>query len=187
MASAKAAAKAQPDSWPMWLRVWFWVQLVVISFDCAFILLRPLSFPEGKLGFMFPAIHAYMAVDSDYADVKNPLGWAVSTMCLVENAILAIAMFVLHPSEQRQTPQQLALPQRSDLVALIATSMQFGKSILKWIIDIYAGFAHVSHSPLSTVVQMYVIPNAIWLVGPLFVFAFFGRKILAAGKGAKNE
>jgi hypothetical protein len=180
-----SVATKKPDTWPIWLRVWFWIQLIVIGFDCAFVLLRPHSFPDGALGWAFPVFHIYMQVDKIYGNIADPFGWAQSVMCLIENAILAFAMFVLHPKDQL-SPSAASVPQMGDFVALIATSMQFGKSIYRWLLDYSDNFGHVAHNSPKDFITLYAIPNAIWLIGPPFVFAFFAKKFLASASHSKK-
>jgi len=165
------------DSWPRWLRIWFWTQLIVLTFDQSFVLLRPHSFPDGVLGFLYPAFQKYMEIDTVYADMTISYGYAQSCMGVLENILLSIAMFVLHPREQAtHTDKRLARP--SDLLALCVASTQFGKSLFYWGNDMFDGFSHVAHNDTATLIKFYILPNLIWFIGPLFVFYHLGRKIV---------
>jgi len=182
--------KKVSDSWPLSLRIWFWVQLLVVSFDASFVLSRPYSFPEGPLGAFYPAFHKYMQVDRVYSDYTNPFGWTVSTLCLIENAILAYAMFVLHPREQSKSTKHDVM-QWSDYIALFAVIMQFGKSLFYWFNDAYGGFSHVIHNDWFDLTCYFIIPNVIWLIAPVVIFRFFQKKInstlaLCEGKAKAN-
>jgi hypothetical protein len=119
-----------------------------------------------------------MVVDKVYGDHMNPFGWAVATMCLIENAILFYAMFIVHPREQKQ-PKKHQVMQWSDYIALMAVTMQLGKSIFYWLNDTYGGFAHVRHNELFDLVTCFIIPNIIWLIAPIFIYRFFATKISA--------
>lgn len=115
-------------------------------------------------------------------------GWAQSTMCLIENAILIYAMRV-HAREVkagRSTPGYLNI---SDQIALLATAMQWGKSIFYWLNDYYGGFSHIKHNSLPDLVFFFIIPNLIWLVGPALVFKHIYSKSLNtfSGKTTKSN
>ncbi len=156
------------------------------SWDAAFVLLRPYSFPGGPLGFIFAPYAKYMVVDKVYGDVNNAFGWAQSTMCMVENLVLMYAMFVLYPRE-KHVKNRATIAQPSDVVALMACSVQLGKSLLYWMNDAYGNFEHIRHNNLFDLVFFFIIPNAIWLFGPLFVIRFLVGKMFNAIKKANKE
>lgn len=188
MASSKVEQKAMKseDSWPKWLRVWFWTQLLVLSFDQSFVLLRPHSFPEGALGFIYPVFQKYMEVDTVYADMTVSYGYAQSVLGILENILLSIAMFYLHPREQNNgVDKRIAQP--SDLLALCVASTQFGKSLFYWVNDAFDGFSHVSHNDAFNLITCYILPNLIWFIAPLFIFNYLGNKIVYTMKLARES
>jgi len=97
------------------------------------VLSRPYSFPDGPLGKFFIPFAKYMEVDKVYGDPTIPFGWATSTMCVFENLLLVIAMFILHPKEQKKATSHKFI-QASDLLVMLACTIQWGKSVFYWLV-----------------------------------------------------
>ena len=150
---------------------------------------RPHSFPGGKVAWLFVPFAKYMVVDKVYGDVTISFGWAQSTLCLIENAILLYAI-IRHWKEVANNQSTEGILGQSDFFAFLTCSIQWGKSVFYWIHDAYGGFSHIRHNTPQDLILFFIIPNMIWLIGPLFVFSHMSGKFartIAAAKGAKTK
>lgn len=163
------------DFWPRALRIWFWIQILVLTFDASFVLGRPYTFADGPLGWMYPAFQLYATIDTVYGDMTNPFGYAMSTCCLIENLLLSIAMFKLYPNDKRTQSTTITRQymQYSDYLSLGVVCMQISKTFFYFLNDGYSGFAHVKHNTWGQLIPMFIIPNGIWFVGPFAIMYFY--------------
>lgn len=130
---------------------------------------------------MYPAFQLYATIDTVYADVSVTFGWAMSTATLIENILIAIALFVLYPKDQKKS---LAVTtkymQASDYLLFATVFMQASKTILYFLNDAYGGWGHVAHNNLVDLITMFVMPNIIWFIVPVMIMVnYFIPKVKA--------
>jgi hypothetical protein len=175
------------------LRVWFSVQLLVLSFDASFVLMRPHTFVDGALGALYPVFQQYAKIDTVYSDLTNPIGWAMSTLVVIENIFLAYAVLVVYMGQDIKKDRVVTeqYMQKSDYLTLIGICAQFNKTLFYLIIDAYGGFAHVKHNSMMDLVTMFIIPNGIWVIVPLIILSTYyfpkiNRTIAALNQSSKK-
>eukprot|EP00461_Guttulinopsis_vulgaris_P002034 UN02035 len=176
---AKSEKPETPHFWPTFIRVWFWIQLCLLSFDASFVLTRPWSFKDGPLGMLYPAFQQYAAIDKVYADPSLSIGWAMSTCVLIENVLIGYALLFAYPADRRKSKHVTRkYMQKADFVLFASIFMQLSKTFFYFLNTVYDNFSHVSHNPASDLILMYVLPNLIWFVVPVFILTrYFVPKI----------
>lgn len=165
--------------WPLLLRIWFSIQLLVLTFDASFVLSRPYSFVDGPLGKFYPVFQQYAKIDKVYSDITNPFGWAMSTLVVLENVLLFYAFLIVYKKDcKKNLNTTKSFMQSSDYITLCGLCAQFNKTLFYLITDAYGGFAHVAHNTTVDLVTMFIIPNGIWVITPLIIlFKYYVPKI----------
>jgi hypothetical protein len=186
----------QQDSthfWPLLLRVWFSIQLLVLTFDASFVLLRPHTFVDGVLGAFYPVFQQYAKIDTVYSDITNPFGWAMSTLVVLENVFLFYSFIIVYLGSdiKKNIKTTTQFMQKSDYLTLCGICAQFNKTLFYLITDAYGGFKHISHNTQFDMITMFIIPNGIWVVVPIIIiFKYYVPKIrntIAALDKVKTE
>ena len=153
---------------PRWIVVWLLISSALISWDVAFVLLRPASMPGGSLAFLWVPYEKYVAVDHSYGDLENGFVWAQAMMSLLELVVLAIGLG-LHARRRDAA---------ATLLVFTVSVLTGAKTLLILLIEAVTGGAHVGHNPMSDLVLLWLLPNGVWVVMPLVVAWITGRMLL---------
>ncbi|XP_014780534.1 uncharacterized protein LOC106876485 [Octopus bimaculoides] len=145
---------------PGWVTTWFVLTAAICTWDASFIMLRPLSFPEGPLSQFWYPYKYYINLDKRYGNMEDSYVYTQSLMNYAE-VILNLYTCYLDKIRSRHT-----IP-----LAFTVTVMTFWKTVLYFLM-----FAEpcgdtsyrTGNSPLSEFFLV-IIPNGVWLVLPLLV------------------
>jgi hypothetical protein len=146
--------------------IWFAISVPLILWDVTFVLARP-SF------FLWAPYKQYVTVDLGYA---HPDGFvrAQAIMSLFEIAVLLVGL------AWRRRPVGV-------LLVCVVSALTAAKTLLIFLIEVVTHGQGVGHNPTSKLVLMYVLPNAAWVVMPLFVAYVTGRSLVRSVGGVDAE
>ncbi len=166
-----------PRAWWLWLTV----QLVVVTWDLCYILLRPRTLPGGSLAFLYVPYVLYSTIDLVYGVRNgefNAFGIGQSLMNIAENACYAYGLV-----QYRRGKKNLAYVLWFG--ALVAT---FSKTVLYALVEVGDDNRNVSHNDWNTFIFLYVLPNNVWTIVPgFFVFFVFGPALVHALNSGKTR
>jgi hypothetical protein len=154
---------------PRWVFLWLLISTFVVIWDALFVILRPASFSDGTLGFLWSfAYDIYLKVDLAYADADNLHIAAVAWMSLFEACLVAVCLIA-----DRRGRGHLA-----HLLALVVTSLTGAKTMLFFLFEAVAGWPSIGHNDLLPLLAFWVIPNGLWIIMPFAVALHTGRRLL---------
>ena len=166
---------------PRFWWVWLTVQLVVVTWDLGYILLRPHTLPGGALAFLYKPYVLYSTIDLVYGvrnDEFNAFGIGQSLMNVLENLTYLFGLWQYRVRHNKN----LALVVWFG--ALVAT---FSKTVLYSFVEIGDGNRNVSHNDWFRFIFLYIVPNNVWTVVPgIFIFAVFGPLLVRRLNNAKT-
>jgi hypothetical protein len=163
----------EPPRLARWIVVWLLVSSVIVLWDVAFVLLRPRSMPGGALSFLWVPYAKYIAVDLGYADLRYGFVKAQAVMSALEMLVVVWALVA-------NWRRKLAL---ATLLVFAQSTLIGSKTLLIFLVEAVTHGEHVGHNSRSDLVLLYVLPNAVWVVGPALVALATGRTLLARWAG----
>ncbi|KAI5860013.1 hypothetical protein GGS23DRAFT_258822 [Durotheca rogersii] len=173
--------------------LWLAVSLPLVTWDSAYVLLRPWSMEGGSLHW--PLWVPYRL----YGEVDHIYGWkafhahtgftaAQSLLNVLETAFYLAYLWIYlasssSPSSSSDaTPRARALAGRpaaiAVLVAFSAAVMTLSKTVLYWLNEYFSGFDNIGHNPPRDLVLLWIIPNGLWLVFPTYLIYVLGGEIV---------
>ena len=156
---------------------WLWVQLIVVTNDWSYILLRPHTLEGGFLRWMVPHYGLYEKIDMVYG-TYNAFGIGQSLMNVLENFVYIYALF----------QYRAGLKNKAYFLWFSVLLCTFAKTVLYALVEIGDGGGGVKHNDWFTIVFLYIIPNNVWTVVPgYYVFFVFGPAILNLIPDAKKS
>lgn len=171
------AAAALPSP-PAWVWVWLLVSSLIVMFDSAFVVLRPRSFPEGDLGWVWGGpggpYDTYTRIDHRYRDLADGLGIVQAWLNFPE-VLVAAAAFAA-----RRRPSGWLLLLAGSLMTLWKTCVYLGA-------DAVLGFASMSEVSSFDFWALYLAPASFWLVVPYLVVRRAWRVLVAALEGGGGD
>ena len=154
---------------PKWIAYWLGISTIVVIWDALFVLLRPASFADGSLGFIWsPAYDIYTSVDLTYGDLSNHTVEAICFMSLIEACIVGWALVA-----NRMGNGRLA-----HLLTCVVTSLTGMKTILFFVIEAMHGWSSLSHNDVLPLIFVWILPNGLWIVVPLIIATLTGRYLV---------
>ncbi len=150
---------------PTWIIVWLIFGMSVNFWDALYILLRPSSFADGPLGWIWIPYAKYVTIDPSYLDLNNDFIKSIALMNFVEIALGSIAIW-------------WSFHRRTSLAALLAFSsllLTGTKTALVFALEAADSFVHIGHNSASDLILLYALPNSLWLVFPLLGVINLGR------------
>lgn len=170
-------ATARPP--PAWVWVWLLVSSLVVVFDSLFVVLRPRSFPEGDLGWLWGGVggpyEKYMSIDPRYRDLSDGLGIVQAWMNFPEVAV-ALYAFVA----ARGSP-------RVWVFLLLGSACTLWKTVVYLGADAVTGFESMASVSATDFWLVFVVPASFWLVFPAMVVRRSVAELGAALAGAKTK
>ncbi|EXJ92493.1 hypothetical protein A1O3_01045 [Capronia epimyces CBS 606.96] len=73
------------------------------------------------------------------------------------------------------------------LVLFSATVMTLSKTVLYWLNEYFSGFANVGHNTLPDLLLLWVLPNGLWLIFPVYMIYVLGKEMLEGMDGIASE
>ena len=159
--------------------VWLVIQLVVVSWDMSYVLLRPFSMNV----WLWQPYSLYAQIDYVYGihpltKEFNPFCAAQSWMNVVENFFYAVGLYFYRFRGDQNLGYIIWFG------TLVAT---FSKTVLYAVLEVMDNSINVKHNDWFRFIFMYVIPNNVWTVVPgFFIFFVFGPAIYAHLNGGKK-
>ncbi|KAI1617279.1 hypothetical protein EDD36DRAFT_159424 [Exophiala viscosa] len=190
---------------PPLLLGWLLVSLPLVVWDTGYIFLRPHSMPGGK--FHSPIWKPYAL----YGTVDYVYGWpawnnhvgfsaAQASLNAVETAMYIYYLrvlfnhgaknffvfqnldeFIKGSDESAITGPDVAM---AVLVLFSAAVMTLSKTILYWFNEYFGGFANIGHNTPWNLVLLWIIPNGLWIVLPIYMIYVLGEEMLALMQGS---
>jgi hypothetical protein len=158
---------------PRFWWVWLTVQLVVVTWDLCYILLRPHTLPGGALATIWKPYALYSTIDLVYGVRNgefNAFGYGQSLMNVVENVFYLIGLYLYRVRGNKNAAFVVWFG------ALVAT---FSKTVLYSMVEIGDGNRNVSHNDWYTFVFLYIMTNNVWTVIPgCLIFFVFGPRLI---------
>ncbi|KAJ9609163.1 hypothetical protein H2200_006935 [Cladophialophora chaetospira] len=68
-----------------------------------------------------------------------------------------------------------------------AAVMTLSKTVLYWLNEYFSGFANIGHNSAYNLVFLWIIPNGLWLIFPIYIIYLLGAEILDAMDGTHAE
>ena len=164
-----AGAAERPRPLPAWTALWFAIAIPVVSWDAAFVFLRPASMPGQSLAWLFPGYDTYTRVDGRYADLADDFIVAQSILNILESAI-GLLFLVLFFRRARAAV----------LVGFTVSVMTLGKTLLYFTCEAAQGFASLAQASAGETLLYFVIPNGLWILVPGLIVWRAGHELLAA-------
>jgi hypothetical protein len=167
---------------------WFVLSGLVTLWHVCFVFLRPRSLPGGDLNHFFPGYHLFLSVGKPYADVDDPLIWALGWCNIGEILLGFVAAFLI-----------LMGRPMGDLVGLTAATMSFWKTVLCIVLPspLCSSPSQFSNVNWRDLLFFYAVPISPWILitGALMVHYIHDlstsvvklNKITAKGKMPKNK
>jgi len=142
---------------------------IVVVWDALFVLLRPGSFPDGDIGFLWSfAYTIYLEVDHSYGDLTNHVIEAMAVMSLFEACLVGVALVL----------DKRGLAHKAHLVAMLAAALTCAKTTLFFLVEGMHGWHSIAHNDVLSMVTLYIIPNGLWIVVPLLVVVTLSKRLL---------
>jgi hypothetical protein len=105
------------------IRVWLLVASIVVTYDAAYILLRPASMLGGDLYAPFSPYSLYVQYDRLYADTTAPFSWITAYLNLVEVLLQLLALYLASAGSPSRKTVGL-------VVAVVVSTMTLWKTVL---------------------------------------------------------
>jgi hypothetical protein len=158
---------------PRFWWVWLTVQLVVVTWDLCYILLRPHTLPGGALAAFWSPYKLYSTIDLVYGvrnNEYNAFGIGQSLMNVVENVFYLIGLYLYRVRGNKNAAFVVWFG------ALVAT---FSKTVLYSLVEIGDQNRNVSHNDWYTFIFLYIMTNNVWTVIPgSLIFFVFGPRLI---------
>ncbi len=171
--AGKKVAKASGLDVPRLWWVWLTAQLLVVTWDLGYILLRPRTLPGGDLAFIYKPYVLYSTIDLVYGvrdGEFNAFGIGQSLMNVLENVAYLIGLWLYRVRRDKNFAFVVWFG------ALVAT---FSKTVLYALVEIGDQNRNVSHNDWTTFFFLYILPNNVWTVVPgIFIFVVFGPQLV---------
>ncbi|GAA6015573.1 hypothetical protein JCM10207_008131 [Rhodosporidiobolus poonsookiae] len=155
---------------PRWTLVWLALSSLICTWDALYILCRPHSMKGGSLFWIWSPYHLYSVTDYMYGlpALRDNNGFvaAQSVLNLFENAlnITALVLFA------KQDPAGL-------LVGFTSSAITASKTVLYYLNDQQAGWAHTGHNSRWNWWTLFFFPSSFWLLFPSLLVIVYGRQI----------
>ncbi|GAB1601750.1 uncharacterized protein LOC115229444 [Argonauta hians] len=153
---------------PGWVIAWFIFTAVICTWDASFIMLRPLSFPNGRLSHLWYPYKYYINLDKRYGNMADSYVFSQSLMNYAE-VILNLWTCYLNKLRSNHT-----IP-----MAFTVSIMTFWKTVLYLLMFVELGGDTTYRDGNSVFGEIFCvfIPNGIWLVIPMFVMGTLWKNI----------
>lgn len=165
-----------------WCYLWLAISSLVVVWDAAFVLLRPISMKGGVLEKLWLPYQLYITIDKLYGDMNDAFGKGQSAVNLIEVTLNAIGLY-LYSQDQHTKSQQ----RRGLVVLLVSLSATCAKTILYAFYDYFHVPSNTAHNDWLTYVTLYIIPNYLWIVVPALCIVHIGSKLVAPGGGGSRK
>ncbi|KAK4943578.1 hypothetical protein LTR10_016872 [Elasticomyces elasticus] len=73
------------------------------------------------------------------------------------------------------------------LVLFSAAVMTLSKTILYWFNEYFGGFANIGHNTPWNLVLLWIIPNGLWILFPIYMIYVLGQEMLALMQGSAYD
>lgn len=153
---------------PKWIILWMVIGMSINLWDVGFIFLRPASFAGGSLGAIWLPYANYVKIDTSYLDLNNAFIPAMAWMNLFEITLGCMAL----------TLNYFQKTAAAIVFAFSSLLLTGTKTIFFFVWEAESGFAHIKHNPMSDIIFLYVLPNALWIVFPFLAVIVLGRRIV---------
>lgn len=157
-----------------WVSLWFLVTAPIIFWDASYCFMRPRSMAGGDLHWIWTGYEIYQEVDHVYG-VESLLrndGFpnAQAFLNVVETLLNITYLYLAHVSPTPAAP----------LIGLTSATMTFSKTLLYWLQEYYCGWCATGHNDLVTWIQLFLIPNVLWIFCPAMIVFTLGKDIATA-------
>lgn len=154
---------------PKWILCWLVISITIVSWDVSFLLMRPNSLPGGELFFIWEVPYLkYISVDHSYADMDNAFIKGQALMSIIE-IFIAVAALIINGRGNIPTAAVLIFS---------STLLTSAKTLLIFLVEIMSDFENIGHNQTSEIVNIYLIPNAIWVIIPLIISIYMARQLI---------
>ena len=161
---------------PDWAWWWLLLSSLVMTFDTAYLFLRPHSLPNGSLHHYFTVYDAYLHYDPTYAQTDDPFTKALT---IAETAQVALNVATLVLAATLPTSVWAAV------LAVAVAAGTFCVTAFFFLYEAFSGTAH--HYRLGDVGTWdvgyalgYVGTTALWIVFPLAIIVTVGGQFVSA-------
>jgi len=195
--------------------IWLLVSLPLVAWDTAYVMLRPLTMPGGRLHWpLWVPYDLYGRVDYIYGwkafHAHNGFTSAQGSLNIVESIFYLYYLYIVYAYGRQSTASGRGAPKPSKvgflgraryvegkhgvvavLVAYSASLMTVSKTLLYWLNEYFSGFENIGHNSAIDLVFLWIIPNGAWLVLPSYILYVTGSEIVqgltvATGKATSS-
>ncbi|KAF8153995.1 hypothetical protein B0H34DRAFT_719956 [Crassisporium funariophilum] len=169
-----------------WISLWFLLTVPVIAWDVGYCFMRPRSMKGGDLHWIWKPYELYQEVDYIYGMPSllsgNGFTNAQSLLNVIETLMNITYLYLAH----------IAKWPPATIVGFGAALMTLSKTVLYWAQEYYCGFCAVGHNSAKDLFFLWIIPNGLWIVVPIFIVWQFGKDLadslnFAARQSVKNS
>ncbi|KAF2226071.1 hypothetical protein BDZ85DRAFT_192705 [Elsinoe ampelina] len=181
--------------------IWLGISLPLVIWDCGYVMLRPHSMPGGKYHWPWQPYELYGRVDQVYGfkawNENNGFTAAQGTLNIVETVGYLVYLWIVYTKGRQSEVEGRGAPGTDKvgglgramrvtgywagvacLLGFAVTVMTWSKTVLYWLNEAYSGFDNIGHNDAWTLVTLWVLPNAPWIVIPIYLTYVFGAEIL---------
>ncbi|KDR70191.1 hypothetical protein GALMADRAFT_255048 [Galerina marginata CBS 339.88] len=157
-----------------WISLWFILTVPVIAWDVGYCFMRPRSMKGGDLHWIWKPYALYQEVDYVYGipalEAGNGFTNAQSLLNVIETIMNICYVYLAHVAQWPGAP----------IIGFGAALMTLSKTVLYWAQEYYCGFCAVGHNNWSDLFLLWIIPNGLWIIVPIFIIAQFGKDLTQA-------
>lgn len=151
--------------------LWLLVSLPLVTWDAAYVLLRPHSMPGGFLHSPLWVPYAlYGEVDHVYGfkawNAGDGFNGAQSSLNVMETLLYLAYVLIWYRNKDARGTVRGPKAARAVVLAYTAAVMTVSKTVLYWLNEYYSGFDNIGHNSALRLVFLWIIPNGAWLIVP---------------------
>lgn len=165
----------------VWISLWFLLTAPVIFWDAFYCFMRPRSMVGGDLHWIWEPYGLYQEVDLIYGveSLQRNDGFpnAQSLMNVIETLLNLTYVYLVHVSGAPVAP----------LIGLATATMTLSKTVLYWAQEFYCGRCATGHNDFQTLLVIWILPNALWIVFPSLIVYTLGKDIAATLGAAERR
>ncbi|KAI7888175.1 uncharacterized protein EV154DRAFT_518536 [Mucor mucedo] len=160
---------------PTWIKSWFFISSLVVTWDFCYCLLRPWSMEGGSLNFIWKPYNLYAKIDHFYGVQafvsQDGFTGAQATMNIVETFLNFFYLYLLGRED-------VSVGQ-ANLVGFSSALMTCSKTVLYWLVEPFSGYQHIGHNSIRDLLTLWIIPNGLWIVVPGAIIYTLGKDIIS--------
>ncbi|KIX06191.1 uncharacterized protein Z518_04165 [Rhinocladiella mackenziei CBS 650.93] len=205
---APSSRSAYAHKIPPLLIIWLCVSLPLVLWDTGYVFLRPHSMPGGKLHWpLWVPYSVYCTVDYTYGwpAYNGHVGFtaAQATLNAVETAMYIYYWTIIVSNADEgffsfvdmnefltgSSDRAVSGPGVGTAVVVLfsAAVMTLSKTVLYWLNEYFSNFVNIGHNTVANLIWLWVIPNGLWLVFPIYMIYVLGREIVSHMDGSGHE